>query len=68
MEEIRKENMKSLGRVGYEHFCEESFGTQINWIFLDQSARDAWESTAQAIVEEHEQRKPDDDDETPILV
>jgi hypothetical protein len=55
--------MKSLGRIGYEQFCEELIDEQKSWMRTTQEVRDAWESAADAIIEEYEQRQPVDEEE-----
>lgn len=59
MEEILID-MKSLGQIGYEEYRKAflMLGAP-TWIFLTQPERDAWEQTAEAVVNEHENRKPD---------
>lgn len=55
---------KTYGRIAYETYIKELTGTGYNWVFLEQSGKDAWEVTAEAVIEEYEHRKPDEDDET----
>jgi hypothetical protein len=62
MEEISI-SMKSLGRIGYEQFCEEFLEEQKSWMRITQEVRDAWERAADAIIEEYEQRQPPDEEE-----
>ena len=63
-------NMKSLGRIAYEIYCHE-IGQRLEWLewpFIDRAAQDAWEMVASAVIDEHENRKPDPEDEEEKLI
>jgi hypothetical protein len=53
--------MKSLGRIAYEEFCKGFFRTMDGWVNLEQKYRDGWEAAAQAVIDEYERRKPENE-------
>lgn len=62
-------DMKSLGRIAYETYCEVrkwDYGEiERPWNNRSSGMQDAWEAVADAVVEAHEQRKPDPEDDNP---
>jgi hypothetical protein len=60
--------MKSLGRIAYETWEIEMHGYEANkWAFLDNHQRDLWETIADAVIVEYENRQDDEKAEGEII-